>query len=59
MSLISGCCGAEDRLTIPDGPEYSVIGICPACRDNCVFEEREEEDADEAGTVRERLLQLW
>lgn len=37
---VSECCEEEDRATGSDGPDYSDLGICPRCHDNCVFVSR-------------------
>lgn len=36
---LSSCCGAENRMTNINGPDFKDIGICPDCKDHCEFEE--------------------
>lgn len=40
----SNCCGAENDAITLDGPSWSDIGICPDCREHCVFGDEEDED---------------
>jgi len=40
---VSNCCGEPDRMITPDGPDYSDTGICPRCKEHCVFEEDDDE----------------
>ena len=39
MSLVSDCCGAYT--------EYDEYGLCPECKDHCVFIEEDEDDEDD------------
>jgi hypothetical protein len=44
---VSNCCGAPNRSVGEDGPDWEDTGICPECRDHCIFEEEEEEEEPE------------
>jgi len=47
METYSTCCGEPNRAMGEDSADYSDIGICPDCRDNCefvTFEELQEQD---------------
>ena len=42
-TLVSNCCGAENRMFGYEcDVDYMDLGICPRCKDHCVFITEEE-----------------